>query len=52
MIKIAICDDNREDIELAKIRLNEISRGLQCDFEIYEFNYRKLPNSKNSQGYL
>ena len=37
MIKIAICDDNREDIELAKIRLNEISRGLQCDFEIYEF---------------
>ena len=37
MIKIAICDDNIEDIELAKIRLNEISRGLQCDFEIYEF---------------
>ena len=42
MIKIAICDDNREDVELAKSRLNEICQALQCDFEIYEFMDDKI----------
>lgn len=37
MIKIAICDDIREDIALTNKELNIASQELQQEFEIYEF---------------
>ena len=42
MVKIAICDDSVEDIELTKKELNIVSQSLQYDFKIYEFTDDKI----------